>query len=274
MPMYLDRHDLVGITAQQLADAHLQDLAGQDKHSVRYHTYWFDEERGSVFCLAEGPNREALEAVHRDAHGQVASWILELDHTMPLNSYLGGMPSHPPGEAYAEPAMRVIAFTDMCGSVAQTQALGDEGHLALLDVHDDLVRTQLREHNGREVKHTGDGIMAAFNSAVSAVAFATGVQRGVIDCNEDADHELQLRIGMTAGEPVTKGDNDLFGTAVQMAARLCAAADPGDILVSHVLFELCAGKSIVFEDRGEVRLKGIADPMQAFTVQWRSPQDR
>lgn len=270
--MYLDRHDVVGITAQQLADAHTQDLEAQEKHGVHYHTYWFDEERGSVFCLAEGPSKEALQAVHGEAHGQLASWILELDQNVPLNTYLGSLPSHPAGEPYTESAMRVIVFTDMCGSVAQTQALGDDGHVRLLEVHDDIVRGQLSEHKGREIKHTGDGIMAAFNSAVSAVAFATSVQQRVFERNEAADYEFRLRIGMTAGEPVTNGSNDLFGTAVQVAARLCAAAEPGDILVSHVFYEMCAGKSVPFEDRGAVTLKGLREPMQAFTVRWHASQ--
>jgi adenylate cyclase len=145
--------------------------------------------------------------------------------------------------------------------------------MRLLAMHDDIVRTQLHEHQGREIKHTGDGIMAAFNSAVSSVSFATGVQQRVLDDREAAVHELQLRIGMTVGEPVTNGNNDLFGTAVQIAARLCAAADPGDILVSNVFVELCAGKSIPFEDRGSLNLKGVEAPMQAFTVRWHATPD-
>ena len=266
--MYLDRHDIMGITAQQLADAHIQDLAAQEKHSVHYHTYWFDEEKGSVFCLAEGPSKEAIAAVHGEAHGQLASWILEIDQTLPLNSYFGSLPSHPPGAPYRESAMRVIAFTDMCGSVTQTQELGDEGYILLLEIHDDIVRTQLIEHNGREIKHTGDGIMAAFNSAVSAVLFAASVQQLVLSHNETADHQFFLRIGMTVGEPVTNGRSDLFGATVQIAARLCAVAAPGEILVSNTLHDFCMGKSIPFEDRGAVRLRGIKESMQTFLVQW------
>jgi len=87
--MYLDRHDLPGITPEELAEAHRQDEATQDGYGVRYHTYWFDPSNGSVFCLAEGPSREAIETVHRQAHGEVASAIIELDPAAPLNALFG-----------------------------------------------------------------------------------------------------------------------------------------------------------------------------------------
>src|ERR1039458_1357949 len=274
MPMYLDRHDLVGITAQEIADAHLQDLEAQDKHSVRYHTYWFDEEKGSIFCLAEGPSRQAVEDVHRESHGQLASWVLELDQKTPLNAYMGGLPSHPAGTAYTESAMRVIVFTDMCGSVAQTHLLGDDGHVQLLREHDEIVRAGLDAHHGREVKHTGDGIMSAFNSAVSAITFATDVQRKIDARNEVAALSFHVSIGISGGEPVTNANDDLFGATVQIAARLCAAAEPGDINVSVAIYELCVGKPIRFQDCGQLRLKGLPEPVQSYSVDWRHNSPR
>jgi len=268
MPMYLDRHDLIGITAQEVADAHLQDLEAQNEHKVCYHTYWFDEDKGSIFCLAEGPNREAVENVHRESHGQMASWVLELDTHMPLNAFMGSLPTHPPGTPYVAPAMRVIVFTDVCGSVAQTQAIGDDGHMRLLSEHNEIVRQELATHDGREIKHTGDGIMSAFNSAVAAITFASGVQRKVHTRNLAADITFHLSIGMSAGEPLTGDDDDLFGATVQIAARLCAAAEPGEIAVSVVIHELCAGKAISFMDRGKIELKGLPEPVQIYTVSW------
>jgi class 3 adenylate cyclase len=269
VPMYIDRHDVPGVSPQELADAHVLDVAAQDKHGVRYHTYWFDPENGSVFCLAEGPTRQAVEAVHQDAHGLLASTVLELDPTAPLNAFFGAMPVHPVGTAYTAPAMRAIVFTDVCGSVAQTQELGDDGHMRLLSEHNEIVRTALATHDGREVKHTGDGIMAAFTSVVSAVAFATEVQRRLHARNENADTPFQISVGISAGEPVTDDHDDLFGAAVQLAARLCAAASPGDIAVSVAVRELCVGKPVRFEDRGELNLKGLPVPTQTYAVLWR-----
>ena len=91
MPLYIDRHDAPGVSPQELADAHMLDVAAQDAHGVRYHTYWFDPENGSVFCLAEGPSRDAVEAVHQDAHGLLASTVLELDPAAPAVSNILGV---------------------------------------------------------------------------------------------------------------------------------------------------------------------------------------
>jgi len=101
VPMYIDRHDAPGASAEQLAAAHLLDLEIQDTHGVKYHTYWFDPEKGSVFCLAEGPNKQAVIAVHAESHGMVAGTVLEFDATTPLNAFMGSLPDHPPGTAYA-----------------------------------------------------------------------------------------------------------------------------------------------------------------------------
>jgi class 3 adenylate cyclase len=266
--MYIDRHDAPGMTPEELADAHALDIAIQDKHGVRYHTYWFDPENGSVFCLAEGPSRQAVDDVHREAHGLPASIVLELDPLAPLNAFFGSMPVHPVGTAYTAPAMRAIVFTDVCGSVAQTQALGDAGHMLLLGEHDEIVRSELVVHEGREVKHTGDGIMASFSSVVAAVAFATAVQRRIDARNVTADTPFDLSVGISVGEPVTDDHDDLFGATVQLAARLCAAAGPGDIAVSVGVRELCVGKTFHFEDRGEFDLKGL-EPTKVYAVAWR-----
>ena len=114
--MYLDRHDAPGITAEELAEAHRRDTEVQDRFGVRYSTYWFDLERGTVFCLAEGPNERAVIACHEEAHGQLPSAVIELDPAAPLNTLLGPLPTHPVGTAYSEPAMRAIVFTDIVGS--------------------------------------------------------------------------------------------------------------------------------------------------------------
>jgi class 3 adenylate cyclase len=269
MPMYIDRHDAPGVSPEELADAHVLDVGVQDQYGVRYHTYWFDPENGAIFCLAEGPSMDAVEAVHRASHGLLASTILELDATAPLNAFFGSLPAHPVGTAYAAPAMRAILFTDVCGSVAQTQLLGDDGHMQLLREHNEIVRRELIAHNGREVKHTGDGIMAAFTSIVEAVEFAVAVQRRMHARNADATTPFHLSIGISAGEPVTDEHDDLFGAAVQLAARLCAAAEPGDIAVSVGVRELCVGKAFRFDDRGVLNLKGLPEPTQAYGVSWR-----
>jgi hypothetical protein len=79
MPLYMDVHrNVEGLTADAVADAHKKDLEVQDKHGVKYHRYWYNEETGMVFCLAEAPSKEAAEAVHQEAHGLTADEIVEV----------------------------------------------------------------------------------------------------------------------------------------------------------------------------------------------------
>jgi class 3 adenylate cyclase len=268
VPLFLDRHSSVTVSPEEVAVAHAMDVEFQHQHGVNYHTYWFDQDRGTVFCLAEGPNRESIDAVHRESHGLAAEQIVEVPFGAPLNELLGQMPDHPVGTAYTETAMRAIVFTDMCDSVGHTEELGDEGHVVQLEVHDDVVRRSLAAHGGREVKHTGDGIMASFNTSASAIAFAAQVQGEMAARDEHSPEAFSISIGISAGEPLTRGSDDLFGATVQYAARICAFADPAEILVSSVVRELCVGKKITFLDRGEVSLKGVSEPVHVFAVEW------
>lgn len=264
MALFLDRHNALGATAAAVAAAHELDLTVQDRYGVRYLTYWFDEDAGTIFCLAEGRDRGAVEAVHREAHGLMADQVIEVGEG-PLNAFLGEFPRHPPGEPYQDSAVRAILFTDFCGSTRLTNELGDEGFMALLREHDDIVRSALGRRSGREVKHTGDGIMASFSSVVCAVESGIDIQRSVRDRNDTAQPEIHLRIGISVGEPVTES-GDLFGAAVQLSARLCGAALPGGIAVSNAVRELCVGKSFRFDSRGDVELKGFPVPVPVFEV--------
>jgi adenylate cyclase len=126
-------------------------------------------------------------------------------------------------------------------------------------------------HGGREIKHTGDGIMAAFNSVWRALECGITIQRAVAARSED-DDPLRVRIGLSAGEPLAEND-DLFGTVVQLAARICAHAAGGEILVPDPVRQLAAGKGFVFADVDEVTLRGFAEPVRLCRVQWRGAGD-
>ncbi|MDE3086384.1 MAG: DUF4242 domain-containing protein [Acidobacteriota bacterium] len=269
MPWFLDRHDVPGRTAAEIAAAHELDLEIQEKLGVNYVTYWFDPAEGSVFCLAEGPSSDAVAAVHANSHGLVAGTIIEVERG-PLDAFLGPPPVHPPGQAYVAPGVRAIAFTDICGSTELTQRLGDHASLALVRHHDELVRGVLADFEGREVKHTGDGIMASFTSVPSSVQAAVAIQRRLGERNVDAEVPIVLRIGIAAGEPITDR-GDLFGAAVQLAARLCAAASPEGIVVSGPVREGCVDDAFRFRDLGGLDLKGFAGPTPAYEVAWRDP---
>ena len=161
-----------------------------------------------------------------------------------------------------------ILFTDMEGSTDLTQRLGDAGAQECLRTHNTIVRGALGAHGGSEIKHTGDGIMASFASASSSLEAAIAIQKAFADHNQDSAHTtIRVRIGLNAGEPVAE-DDDLFGTAVQLAARVCAQAEPGQILTSNVVQELAAGKGFAFAEKGEAQLKGFEKPVRLHDVGW------
>jgi class 3 adenylate cyclase/pimeloyl-ACP methyl ester carboxylesterase len=176
------------------------------------------------------------------------------------------------------PAFRTILFTDMAGSTALGQRLGDAGAQKLRRKHNKIVREALAAHNGIETKHTGDGIMASFGSATRALECAVAIQRAFGEPESTAgavspsplppEHGIRVRIGLNAGEPIAE-ERDLFGTAVDLAARIRDKAEPGEVLVSDVVRQLVAGKGFLFNDRGDHALKGFEDPVRVWEVRWR-----
>jgi class 3 adenylate cyclase len=276
MPLYMDIHELGEASVEDVAKAHVADLEAQEKHGVNYLKYWVNEKCGKVFCLVEAPNAEAANSCHREAHGLVAQKIIEVQPEL-ADGFLGrDIETNPagavllPGDASDErdPGIRTVLFTDIVDSTTLTQSLGDEAAMALFDVHNTVVRNALANLGGREVKHTGDGIMASFISAAAAVKCATQIQRELAKHTENQrERPIKVRIGAAAGEPVEQHD-DLFGCTVQLAARLCSYASPEQILVSNAIAELYLGKGFAFQDVGEVVLKGFDRPVRAHAVAW------
>jgi class 3 adenylate cyclase len=278
MPLYMDIHKLeAGTTLADVAKAHSADVETQKKYGVEYHKYWFNESAGKVFCICEAPNSEAAVRVHQEAHGLLAERIIEVEPDL-AEAFLGGGEINPNGAAVVpgggtdarDPGIRTILFTDIVGSTALTQSVGDDAAMALIKMHDTIVRDALAAFGGREVKHTGDGIMASFVSSAGAVKCASQIQRELAKQQEkerQRDSTIEVRIGAAAGEPVEHHD-DLFGCTVQLAARLCSQAGPGQILVSNAIADLCGGKGLRFQDLGEMILKGFDRPLRAHAVAW------
>jgi class 3 adenylate cyclase len=272
----MDIHELGDVSVEDVAKAHVADLEAQEKYGVNYLKYWVNEKCGKVFCLVEAPNAEAANSCHREAHGLVARKIIEIQPEL-ADGFLGRdietnaagavlLPGGAPDER--DPGVRTVFFTDIVDSTTLTQSLGDEAAMALFDVHNTVVRKALVNSGGREVKHTGDGIMASFVSAAAAVKCATQIQRELAKHAEnERDRPIKVRIGAAAGEPVEQ-HHDLFGCTVQLAARLCSHASPEQILVSNAIAELCLGKGFSFQDVGEVALKGFDRPVRAHAVVW------
>ncbi len=184
-----------------------------------------------------------------------------------IDEFLGEGEEAAEAEAPEAGAFRTVLFTDVEGSTALTQRLGDARAREVLRQHERIVREALKSHGGSELKTMGDGFMASFSSATRALECSIAMQRAFAAHNESAEEPILVRVGLNAGEPIAE-DKDLHGTAVIEAARIAAAAKGGEILASNVVRELAKGKDFLFSDRGDVTLKGFDEPVRLYEVRW------
>ena len=146
--------------------------------------------------------------------------------------------------------LTTLLFTDIVDSTTRAAEMGDRRWRDLLDQHHDLVRAELDRFGGREITTTGDGFFARFDSPAQAVRCALSATDGITSLG------VQIRAGVHTGEVEVRGA-DLGGLAVHIGARVAAAAQPGEVLVSSTVKDLLAGSGVAFEDRGEHELKGV-----------------
>ena len=271
MALFMDIHRLKkGVKLEDITKDHLDSVRQQDKFGVKHHKFYFNEETGTAFCLLEGPDRETCIASHNAEHGQIPNEIIQVDPAefvglmgMEGGITSGGAATHSDGEL--DLALRTILFTDLVNSTGMTNTYGDLISMRYVQKHNDIVRSCLINYGGREVKHTGDGIMASFSLTSKAVQSAVEMQTIFKQVRVDFNMPLSVRIGINTGEPVTEG-NDFFGAAVQLCKRICDAAQPDQILISDVVKNLCLGKKFTFNDLGDKLFKGFNSPVKIHEV--------
>jgi class 3 adenylate cyclase len=264
MPMFMDVHDGLGdATVDDVADAHQRDLVVQDKYGVRYLSYWFNDPAGKAFCLVEAPNSDAAKACHKEAHGLMPHDIIEVGAPT-LANFMGSIATDDADRVVhgggPDTGLRVIVFTDIEGSTDLSTRFGDDVAMQVVSSHDSIVRSLLSDDNGREIKHTGDGILASFTSVTAALRATTEMHRRAAE-----QEHLAIKIGISAGEPVD-GSSDIYGASVNLAARICAHAVGGQTLVANTVRDLSIGKGVAFADRGAIALKGFPDPIRLYEV--------
>ncbi len=204
--------------------------------------------------------------------GALLPWVGEMEAVVTAVEDFLGLAT-PISAAAATPkaatgGMVTILFTDIEGSTMLTQSVGDAAAQTVVRAHNMIVREALRQFGGTETKHTGDGIMASFPLASSAIEAAIAIQRAVAAHSEaHPETAFRVRIGLNAGEPVVE-EEDMFGTAVQLARRVCDHGEAGSILVTDVVRQLAAGKRYLFADTGEATLRGFEDPVRLYEVSW------
>jgi eukaryotic-like serine/threonine-protein kinase len=166
-----------------------------------------------------------------------------------------------------------LLFSDIENSSRLTERLGDQRWLEVLNAHNTIVRAQLGEHGGYEVKSQGDGFMLAFPGARQAVMCAIDIQRALARRAANGELPVRVRMGIHTGEAIQQ-DGDFYGRSVICAARIAAQAEGGEILTSSLVKELVDGRGdIGLREAGEFELKGLEGRQRLFRVAW-SPPDR
>ena len=217
MPLYMDIHNLPdGTTPEDVAKAHAKDVATQQKYGVEYTNTGSMKRQVKFFVSAMHQTLKQPSASIAKRTGWWRRSLLKYSPNLRTAFWAVSKrmrrerPVPGAGADARDPGIRTVLFTDIVNSTTLTQSLGDEAALAILGVHDTIVRDALSALGGREVKHTGDGIMASFVSAAGAVRCAIQIQRE-LDKHAQAnpDRPLKVRVGAAAGEPVEQ-HNDLF----------------------------------------------------------------
>jgi class 3 adenylate cyclase len=214
---------------------------------------------------AEGESHEVVAGeVVEIAPGHDA-WVLgdEAAISIDFQGVVGWAKAPEPGERI----LTTVLFTDIVDSTVVAERLGDRAWKRLLSTHQQDVRGMLELHRGREVKTTGDGFLATFDAPARAITGALAI------AGASRKLGIEIRAGVHTGE-VEISDGDLGGVAVHLAARIMAAAGPGEVFVSATSRELASGAGVEFVDRGSRLFKGMSEQRQIYEVRSRTASPR
>jgi len=236
----MDVHIVPGVKAKNVAEAHYQDLLHQDEYGCKCMTYWIDENRESIFCLIEAPDKDAVKEMHQKAHGLIPHKIVEVS-TSVVQSFLGRI--YDPEEAetsqdglkvFSDPSFRVLLVTKTIDPVLLQYRFGIEKANELLKEHNTVIRRNLVQCGGTEVEHGGTGFIISFASAAKAVSCALAIQN---DVPASVAHAIGFKISINGGEPIEKS-NKLFGDTIQLAQYMFAVPKNFKVVVASAIKEL------------------------------------
>jgi AraC-like DNA-binding protein len=249
MPLFMDFHKGLRLSVEEIKKAHIADEIVQSKYGVTYHQFWINEQDGTVFCLMEGPDKESCAAVHREAHGEVACSIVEVEVGF-YKLFMGhghlveqGHVKHSDGTP--DLGIRNILVTHIQG--VTTSKTAEMRSLKSPQRPQELALSILSQYKGRDVNwFQDDYLIAVFDSSAHAVQCAVQIQKELhqqknVGNNNDGD--ILFKIGLSAGQPVTE-EGDFFSQATTLARRLCSVASDGELLISTGVQDYCNVKEL------------------------------
>ena len=227
MPIFMDLHITPGVTAKDVADAHLLDVKIQHNYRCKAMTYWVDEDKGTVFCLIEAPDKESVVSLHKKSHGMIPHEVILVDtNVVQAFFFFFKDPENAIAHAdtqtkvFSEPAFRVILLTQTKDVRLMQNELGKERMNELQMLYATMVREQARNHQGREVILKEEGYAISFVSASQAIECALAIQKKLMT----AAGQVGLRMGLHAGDPVNKSES-IFGNTIRLAQSSAGLAE-------------------------------------------------
>jgi AraC-like DNA-binding protein len=234
MPIYMDLHITPGVTAREVAEAHLLDVKIQDTYCCKAMTYWMDEDKGHVFCLIEAPDRESVREMHKKAHGLIPHEIIVVNPEI-VKAFLGRIQD--PEKAIVQPetklkvfndtAFRILLLTKTMDSRLLNHRLGKERAQELLLLYSTIVREQSRNYGGSEVYGREEGFVISFTSHTQALDCAIAIQKRL----SNTAALIQLNLALHAGVPVDK-DESIFGSTIRFAQFISSFSKQGQVILS------------------------------------------
>lgn len=245
MPYYMDFHQFDSVTVEDVKQAHIADLAVQEKYGVRYLQFWVNEEAGTVFCLTEGPDPKSCEACHQEAHGNIPCNIqevepgffklfmgdgLSVDHGVTLNK-----------EGKADTASRTLLVCDIRG-ITTIENVKEYKELMVSGKAKNLVVDSVKRFNGHFIEHSvDDNLIAVFNSPFHAISCARSISDYLLIKKREnpgkSEWNLVFRMAVNQGQPMTEREG-FFEAAMRQTRRMCLITGPDRISLSANLRDL------------------------------------
>ena len=247
MPIFMDRHDIKGITAKHVSEVHEADIRVQDKFGCKTLTYWFDETTGLAFCLVDAPEKNAVTKMHNEAHGVIPNQIIEVQSNL-VEAFLGRISdpksttdSVEPELVINESAIRTIMYIEFRLKDFPRKS----NYSTSFAVFDEFIHKKMEEKGCKKIKDIDDGFLASFTSEENAVKCATEILNKFKDYNrKNPNTKIRASIGISTGAPVTERE-DLFGETIRQAKRLCYIAEDGEILISSEISDVRIDNELV-----------------------------
>ncbi len=268
MPIYMDYHIMDKVTIEKVKESHMIDLKIQEKHNVKYLQFWINEEAGTVFCLIEGPNPEACANVHREAHGNVACNIVEVESTN-LQAFMGkenhvdhGIVYYNNGEI--DSGFRFIMVLDIIEETRSENNLNLKS-LKLPTIQRKVALEKIEKFEGNEIKNlSDDSIIAVFNNPNSALKCVSEIHKEFLSKTINSEWNIEFRIGLNEGQPLTT-DNGFFEEATDYCRHLSLIANNQEVIVSKSIEKIVDFDNISMDNK---QIKVISHKQEGFIIRF------